>query len=115
MLCDAATFAEKSNMLHKHGAIITDKKGDKISAGWNKCVYLSGKDSHNHYINGKKMTIHAEEMALRNADPRKMKGAVLYVVRSKDGMLNSMPCERCMSIIDLCMKKHGLKLVYYSA
>jgi cytidine deaminase len=115
MMCDAANFADKSNMLHKHGAIVTDKKGSKISAGYNKCVYLSGKNSHTHYMSGKKMTIHAEEMALKNADPRKLKGAILYVVRSRDGMLNSMPCERCMSIIGFCMKKHGLKMVYYSA
>lgn len=93
------------------------KKGKKISVGWNKCVFYSGKNPHFNYLNGAKMTIHAEEMALKNTDPRKLNGASLYIVRSGNEceLLNSHPCQRCMAIIDLCIKKHGLKTIYYSA
>jgi cytidine deaminase len=90
LMNDACYIAKKSSLKHSHGCIIVDRKG-------------------------KKMTIHAEEMALKNADPRKLRGARLYVVRNNgDNLLNSMPCERCMSIINFCMNKHGLKVVYYS-
>ena len=90
------------------------KKGKKISSGWNKCIFYSSKNPHEDYINGKKITIHAEEMALKNVNPNKLNGATLYVVRNGNEMLNSKPCARCESIINACMKKNGIRTVYYS-
>jgi hypothetical protein len=96
-------------------ALLLVQRAKKIAEGWNKSIYFSSKSPDSDYMNGKKISIHAEEMALKNADPKKLRGARLYVVRNSNGhFLNSMPCERCMSIINFCMKKHGLKVVYYS-
>jgi hypothetical protein len=94
--------------------LLSIKKGKKISFGWNKCIFYSSKNPHEDYMNGKKITIHAEEMALKSVSPSKLKGATLYVVRNGHDMLNSKPCDRCQSIINSCMKKNGLKNVYYS-
>jgi len=87
-----------------------------ISYGWNYCIFMSSKNPHENYMNGKKVSIHAEEHALRRADPRKLKGAVMYIARKTyDGnYANSKPCIKCEAIIISCMKKYGLKAVYYS-
>jgi hypothetical protein len=92
------------------------KNNKIISTGWNYCIFMSSLDPHPFFRDGKKVSIHAEEHALRRADPRMLKGASLYVIRkSYDGNLaNSKPCKRCESIIFSCMKKYGLKNVFYS-
>ena len=67
-----------------------------------------------------KISYHAEENALRNVDPKKLCGARLYVFRwtnidTKPNCMNSKPCKQCTVIIESCMKKFGLKTVYYSS
>ena len=96
--------------------LFTVKNNKIVSTGWNYCIFMSSFDPHPYYMNGKKVSVHAEEHALRRADPRMLNGASLYVVRKMcDGNLtNSKPCKRCESIILSCMKKYGLKNVYYS-
>jgi len=88
-----------------------------ISKGWNYYIpNINSNNASSMYNSGKKISIHAEEDALRKADPRKLKGASLYVVRRSctGDLINSKPCERCSSIINSYMKKYGLKAVYYS-
>jgi deoxycytidylate deaminase len=94
------------------------KKNKVVSQGWNYYIRnISSNNANLMYKKGKKVSIHAEEDALRKADPRKLKGASLYVVRKSctGDLVNSTPCDRCSSIINSCMKKYGLKAVYYSS
>ena len=118
----ALDIAQKSDMRSKHGCVIIDKKGNIISSACNKTLNLPRTSLFNKkdFDKNTKISRHAEENALRNVDPRKLSGARLYVVRS--GMnpsnplfMNSKPCKRCTAIIEACMKKFGLKIVYYSS
>jgi deoxycytidylate deaminase len=121
---EAIELAKKSDMHSKHGCIIVDNKGNIISSGFNKFIYLKKYKYFNQSYdtdpsNKIKISVHAEENALRLADPKKLKGAKLYVIRwgvipTNPIFLNSKPCHRCQSIIQSCMKKHGLSCVLYS-
>jgi len=117
----ALKIAEKSDMKCKHGCVIIDKKGSIISAQHNKMIYVPNiKELNKKFQKGKKMSIHAEENALRNVDQTKLNGATMYVVRKgceENNLLcmNSKPCKRCTVIINVFMKKHGLKNVMYSS
>lgn len=120
----AIEVAKKSDMRCKHGCVIIDNKGNIISTGYNKMIPASynilklnlyKEDFEKKY----KLSRHAEENALRNADPRKLCGAKLYVVRwgNQDNnplFMQSKPCKRCTLIIESCMKKFGLRVVYYT-
>lgn len=134
-LQEAFEAAKKSNMQHKHGCIIVDNKGNIISSGYNKYIFvpIDKIKVYNKYTRIK-ISKHAEEMALKNADPRKLDGAKLYIVRInikcnnennnenidynenilEKNFMFSKPCKRCTSIIESCMKKCGLKKVYYT-
>ena len=100
--------------------VFVDKKGNIISTGYNKFLYVP-KDKikiFNKY-NHVKISEHAEEVALKNADPKKLDGAKLYVVRSCLSDSNTLfmcskPCHRCTSIINTCIEKCGLKIVYHT-
>ncbi len=116
----AIELSKKSNMQNKHGSVIVDKKGNIISSGYNKIMFVS-KDKLGVYCKKTpvKISKHAEEMALKKADPKKLNGAKLYIIRccyDNDNITlkNSKPCHRCTSIIESCIKKFGLKVVYYS-
>jgi len=116
----AADIAQRSDMRSKHGCVIVDSKGSIISAAYNKTLNIS---SHKLkvYDRNNKVSRHAEENALRHVDKRKLCGARLYVVRSggcintDHYLMNSKPCKRCTDIIETCMRKFGLKVVYYSS
>jgi tRNA(Arg) A34 adenosine deaminase TadA len=113
---EALNLAKNSNMRSKHGSIIIDKKGNVISSAWNTAT-VGNSNVDERYKNGEKISRHAEENVLRFADHRKLQGARLYVVRcgQDNKPLNSKPCDRCMAIINSCMKKYGLKVVYYTS
>jgi tRNA(Arg) A34 adenosine deaminase TadA len=117
----ALKIAEKSDMKCKHGCVIIDRKGSIISAQHNKMIHVPNiKELNKNFQKGKKMSIHAEENALRNVDQTKLNGATMYVVRKgceENNLLcmNSKPCKRCTIIIKVFMKKHGLKNVMYSS
>jgi len=116
--------ALKSNMQHKHGCIIVDSKGNIISSGYNKFLNVPKEKIKIFDKNTSvKMSNHAEEMALKKADPKKLFGAKLYIVRinlhdnnenNNELFMYSKPCKRCTAIIESCMKKCGLKKVYYT-
>ena len=118
---EAFIIAQKSNMINKHGCIIVDNKGNIISSGYNSALYVN-KDKLKTYDKNTNIKIskHAEENALKNVNPKKLYGAKLYIVRINTDINNldifkySKPCKRCTSIIETCMKKCGLKIVYYS-
>lgn len=118
-IIEAVKISFKSNMRSKHGSIIV-KNGKIISHGYNRYVGVNW--SHNSEIKGKnrgKYSIHAEEDALRNADPMKLSGASMYVIRwgSDPGdplFMNSMPCLKCEKKIRKSMERFGLKNVFYS-
>jgi deoxycytidylate deaminase len=119
----AVELAKKSNMSNKHGSVIIDNKGNIISTGFNKMLCIS-KDKLKIFDKDTKVKIsnHAEEVALKKADPKKLNGAKLYIIRAGVGIcgenpifMNSKPCKRCTQIIETCIKKFGLKAVYYSS
>jgi deoxycytidylate deaminase len=116
----AANIAQRSDMRTKHGCVIIDKKGTIISSAYNKTLNLST-NKFKKYDRNNKISRHAEENALWNVDKRKLYGARLYVVRSGGCLktdhfyMNSKPCKKCTYIIEECMKKFGLKVVYYSS
>lgn len=117
---EALRIAKKSDMRSKHGCVIIDNKGNIISSACNKTINLPcdvySKKNIDKYT---KISRHAEENALRCVNNKKLYGAKLYVIRwgvidSNPVFMNSKPCERCTCIINTCMKKFGLKVVYYS-
>ena len=115
----AAQIAQRSDMRNKHGCVIIDNKGSIISVAYNKTLNIPAHKLKTFDKNNK-TSRHAEENALRHVDKRKLCGARLYVVRSgpcndPNPFMNSKPCKRCTSIIETCMDKFGLKVVYYSS
>ncbi len=121
-LNEAVKSALKSNMRSKHGCVIV-KNGKIISRGYNRSLginkYQNRNYSNTRTINQGRYSIHAEQDALRNSDPKKLEGAKLYVIRIGHGernpfFMNSFPCQRCSHIINKFCEKHGLKQVIYS-
>ncbi len=66
-------------------------------------------------------TIHAEKNVLKVlGDYNKLRDADMYIMRSGRGehssrFVNSKPCPDCEYFLNKCMKKYGLKNVYYTA
>ena len=116
----AHNIALKSDMRCKHGCIIIDNKGDIISSACNKSMPICKEILHSRTLRTYKCSLHAEEMALRNIDYRKLSGAKMYVIRinsltnKTNDFMNSKPCNKCTYIINACIRKYGLKTVYYS-
>jgi hypothetical protein len=63
-------------------------------------------------------TIHAERAVIKKVgDLSKLDGAVLVVIRIMKGTKevgNSEPCHSCRCHLEKCMRRHGLRHVYYS-
>jgi len=120
ILCKAHSIALKSDMRCKHGCIIIDNKGVIISSACNKSMPVCKEILHSKSLRTYKCSFHAEEIALRNTDYRKLCGAKMYVIRINSlnnkttDFMNSKPCEKCTYIINACIRKYGLKTVYYS-
>ncbi len=119
---EAINSALKSNMRTKHGCVIVNN-GKIISKGFNRSLgsnkYQSRDFSQDKTVSQGRYSIHAEQDALRNSDPKKLDGAKLYVIRLGCGeknpfFMNSYPCARCSYIIKKFSEKHGLKQVIYS-
>ena len=112
---NAIEMAERSNMKVHHGCVIIGTKGEVLAKANNR--YTNIENIHKPWQKGQRLSCHAEEAALKTADPKRLYGAKLYVVRvSPCGeLMNSKPCDRCTVIIKKCMDKYGLKSVYYSS
>ena len=63
-------------------------------------------------------TIHAERAVIKKVgDYKLLQGAIMVVIRITCGIRNvsySKPCEKCMPHLEKCIKKYGLKCVFYS-
>lgn len=111
----AVEEAQKSNMRQKHGCVIVKRK-KVIAKGHND---HSGYDKYGSELTNKRRTIHAEADAIRNciSNGISMKGAVMYVVRFNirtNEATYSKPCHNCFELILSCVKKHGLRKIYYT-
>jgi deoxycytidylate deaminase len=98
-------IAQNSNLVHKHSACLL--LGDKVYAvGVNK--YFGIKAAGQHI----KLSIHAEEDAIINCNPKLSKGMDIFVIRiGKSNMLRySRPCNSCIDKL----KKKGIRKAYYS-
>ena len=110
---DALTEAERSHVKMKHGCVIIDSHGSLVSKGCNRYEGVMNIDKP--YRRGQRSSCHAEESALRSADPRRLMGARMYIVRvSHNEPMNSKPCQRCHLLIEKFMRKYGLKTAYYT-
>jgi deoxycytidylate deaminase len=78
---------------------------------------------NNTFIHGDK-NLHAEENAIKKlGNYNKLRGSNMYIVKlgKKDAVIdntytysNSKPCKKCECLLHKCMKKYGLKTVYYT-
>mmetsp|Transcript_39282 Transcript_39282/g.65868 ORF Transcript_39282/g.65868 Transcript_39282/m.65868 type:complete len:265 (+) Transcript_39282:106-900(+) len=107
----AAEEASKSVLREKHGCIIV-RGGEIVARGHNKHVMQISKG---------KVSCHAEKDAiLRCRKKIYLRDADLYVVRwgknipGNPVIMYSAPCAACVALIRSCMKKYGLRHVYYS-
>lgn len=101
-------LAKKSNMKHKHGALIL-KHGEIIGEGTNKIVDFM---CHQYSIHSEVAAILSLKRQHRNK--KFLEDAILIVVRVTGNMHQnfrmSSPCENCAKEII----KNGIKTVYYS-
>lgn len=105
----AIALANKSSMLHKHGAVIV-KNGEIIGEGYN----------HQRTHMCHKWSIHSEVAALLSLkkvhrNKKFLEDAVMVVVRvaspnNPATCKNSKPCESCRQAIN----ESGLRKVFYS-
>lgn len=107
--------ALKSGLTNKHGAVIV-KRNKIISKGHNRFNWSPHKE-----FSGK-WSLHAEIDAINNiGDRKKLRNADIYVVRlafdidkCKFYLRYSAPCDECYKKLKKCMKKYGLRNVYFS-
>ena len=63
-------------------------------------------------------SIHAERAVIKKmGDHTKLSGAIMIVIRISRGtneIANSKPCDVCQCHLHKCIKKYGLKRIYYS-
>ena len=112
-ISEAISLALKSDMTQKHGCIIV-KNSNIVGRGYNRFV---GYDKYGSSYKNNVKSIHAEAAAINDCKRSDLRGASMYVIRYHDGtdiLNNSKPCTKCTKMIKSCMKKHGLKAVYYS-
>ena len=110
---EAVRMARRSDMLHRHGAVIT-RGGQVIARGFNKVV------NHYHHLWSQHAEIDAlcdlkRRFPVESRNKRWMRDCRLYVVRiGPDSMgnplKNSLPCHNCsQAILDAC-----IPVVFYS-
>lgn len=102
-------LASRSNVNHKHGCVIVDRRTKEvISHGFNY-------DYKNHV---KVSSLHAEMAAIRNANKRCLARSEceMYVVRLRNsrketlGLKYSKPCDACARMIS----RTNIRNIYYS-
>ena len=103
-----------SHITSVHLAVIV-YKGKVIAEATNKVGSRSKGCGYSNY------TIHAEKNVVKIlGDYTKLRDADMYVMRCGRGInsetfINSKPCSDCEYFLNKCMKKYGLKNVYYTA
>lgn len=101
----------KSRLKHIHIAMIV--KGKKILGIASN--FLGSRSSGCGFDD---RTIHAERAVIKKVgDYSLLQGAIMIVVRISPGTRHagySEPCKTCKPHLQKCMKKYGLKCVFYS-
>jgi|SRR3989344_335092 len=85
------------------GAVIVDVRGRIISWGWNTC---------NRGI-GSRLSGHAEALAIRRANRKRLKGASIFVAgraRNTGSSITAKPCKNCQKIL----QHFGIVDVYFT-
>lgn len=104
---------EKLRMKHTisvHIAVVV-YRGKIIAEATNK---LGTRSSGSGYSN---WTIHAEKNVIKKlGNINRLKDSDLYVMRCSNGdkFVNSKPCPDCVYFLEKCMRKYGLRNVYYT-
>jgi hypothetical protein len=103
-----------SHITSVHLAVIV-LRGKVIAEATNRIGSRSRGSGYSNY------TIHAERNVLKVlGDYNKLRNADMYVMRCGRGInsetfINSKPCSDCEYFLNKCMKKYGLRNVYYTA
>jgi hypothetical protein len=100
---------QKGSMRARHCALIVIN--NKIqSIGVNVNVH--------HVTNTGAMSYHCEYICFQPINIRKMRGAVLYIVRiernANNTFMNSAPCHRCFCFISKFLKNNNISKVIFS-
>lgn len=105
------SYRMKTNMRNTHVAFIM-KRGKVLGWATNRL------GSRTRGCGYDERTLHAERAVIKRVgDHTKLLGASLIVIRMSRGteqMINSEPCHGCRYHLEKCVKKYGLKRVYYS-
>lgn len=106
------------NLQHRHYTsvhiAVLVLRGKIIAQAHNKIGSRSRGSGYSSY------SIHAEKNVLKNlGDYEKMRGADMYVFRIGRGTnshmaMNSKPCYACELFLNKCIRKYGLKNIYYT-
>ena len=86
------------------------------------CSYHTQKDGPRYKLGP--ATIHSEVAALRDVSSRVLRNADIFVwkwkvekemnITSESTVKNSKPCVECEAVLRTCIKKYGIRKVYYS-
>jgi hypothetical protein len=104
-------FVHKTQM---HVAILV-KRGKIISHATNRV------GSRSRGVGFSDKTIHAERNCVRQlGDISQLRGAQMYIMRiSKDAanpeFMSSKPCHECEVFLEKCVRKYGLRQIFYTA
>lgn len=104
-----------------HTAVIVNR-GKIIAEASNRigCRREGEKTFYNTAIRERK-NIHAEENVVRVlGDYSKLKDSDMYVMKfgrgeNSDNFVNSKPCPKCECFLNKCIRKYGLRNVYYTS
>lgn len=103
-----------SHITNVHIAILV-LRGKIIAEATNRVGSRSKGAGYSH------STIHAEKNVVKElGDLSKLRDADMYVMRcgrgeNKEKFINSKPCADCEYFLNKCMRKYGLKNVYYTS
>ena len=100
-------LANKSTMIHKHGAVIT-RNGEIVGEGYN---HVTKYMSHDYSIHAEIAAILSVPKRFRNRKFFEETSMVVVRISGRDKHLNlSKPCANCRKEIE----KAGIKRVFYS-
>jgi hypothetical protein len=104
-----------------HVAVVVSR-GKIIAEATNRIGYRN--EGYSTFYNTavrEKRNIHAEENVVRVlGDYNKLRDSDMYIMRfgrgeKADQFVNSKPCPKCECFLNKCMRKYGLRNVYYTA
>lgn len=103
-----------------HVAVVVSR-GKIIAEATNRIGYRpQGESTYYNTAVREKHNIHAEENVVRQlGDYNKLRDADMYIMRYGRGdkshtFVNSKPCPKCECFLNKCIKKYGLRNIYYT-